>query len=236
MAEALQPYGSLRTLAKDVHVIDGEWYGVPFGRRMTVLGLSGGRVLVHNAFRLREEDLAAVTALGRIAYIVVPNRFHNSEPDQMKLRFPEARLLASPEPENRLPAGLQADGVLPADWPAELASEVECFEFLGTRMIREIVLYHRASRTLVITDIAFNMAPAKSGVQRFFFRINRLGGGFAPSRLFEQVFTRDRAAVRASLERILNWDFDRIVLNHGEVVESNGRATFQRGFARFLAG
>ena len=36
------------------------------------------------------------------------------------------------------------------------------------------------------------------------------------------LFIRDRAALRRSLETILDWDFDRVVIPHGPVVESGG--------------
>ena len=34
---------------------------------------------------------------------------------------------------------------------------------------------------------------------------------------------KDKAAARESLQRILEWDFDRIVLSHGDLIETNAR-------------
>jgi hypothetical protein len=45
---------------------------------------------------------------------------------------------------------------------------------------------------------------------------------------------KDRAAARASIERILEWDFDRIVISHGEVTERDGKRQFQQAFAWLL--
>jgi hypothetical protein len=42
---------------------------------------------------------------------------------------------------------------------------------------------------------------------------------------------RDKAAARASLERILSWDFDRILLCHGPIVESGGKAVFREAYS-----
>jgi glyoxylase-like metal-dependent hydrolase (beta-lactamase superfamily II) len=42
---------------------------------------------------------------------------------------------------------------------------------------------------------------------------------------------RDKAEARASLERVLSWDFDRIVLAHGLVVETGGKALFRDAYS-----
>jgi hypothetical protein len=46
---------------------------------------------------------------------------------------------------------------------------------------------------------------------------------------------RDRRAARESLERILGWDFDRVVVAHGDVLERGGREALRQGYAWLLA-
>lgn len=41
---------------------------------------------------------------------------------------------------------------------------------------------------------------------------------------------RDKQAARDSVKRILDWDFDRIIVGHGEIVEAGGRELFQEGW------
>ncbi len=45
---------------------------------------------------------------------------------------------------------------------------------------------------------------------------------------------RDREAARRSVRRILEWDFDRILPGHGEIVEAGGRDKLRRDLARLL--
>jgi hypothetical protein len=40
----------------------------------------------------------------------------------------------------------------------------------------------------------------------------------------------NRKAVRASLERILAWDFDRIVLSHGDLIELDAKAIARKAW------
>ena len=42
---------------------------------------------------------------------------------------------------------------------------------------------------------------------------------------------KDRAAFRASMEAMGRWDFDRVILSHGEVVATGGKAAFAKAVA-----
>jgi hypothetical protein len=42
---------------------------------------------------------------------------------------------------------------------------------------------------------------------------------------------RDRVAARESVARILRWDFDRVIVTHGDVLESGGPAKFAEAFS-----
>lgn len=48
---------------------------------------------------------------------------------------------------------------------------------------------------------------------------------------FCQSLMRDRAAVRASIDTILAWDFDRIIVGHGLNIETAGKEVFRTAFA-----
>jgi glyoxylase-like metal-dependent hydrolase (beta-lactamase superfamily II) len=42
---------------------------------------------------------------------------------------------------------------------------------------------------------------------------------------------RDKKAARESAERMLRWDFDRIVVSHGDVLEHGGPEALREAFA-----
>ncbi len=52
----------------------------------------------------------------------------------------------------------------------------------------------------------------------------------------ERLLVRDRDAFRRSLAKILAWPIERIVLAHGAVVESGGRAALAAAYAWVLGG
>jgi hypothetical protein len=41
---------------------------------------------------------------------------------------------------------------------------------------------------------------------------------------------RDRSAARRSLETVLAWDFDRVIVAHGAVLESGGKEIVRQAF------
>ena len=227
----LQPYERLRDLGNGLHVLDGDWYDTPFRRRMTVMRLTSGQLAIHSAIALKDEDYAWIEKLGEPRWILVPNRFHCSEAHVYRERYPTAHVLSSRLAIPEVARQCTVDGTLPEALPLPARSEIECIEPAGQRFLDECVFLHRPSRTLVLTDLAFNLAPARGFVQKLLYKLNRLDRGFGPSRIFETVFVRDKAEFRASLQRIVSeWDFDRIIVNHGEIVESGGKALLARAF------
>jgi hypothetical protein len=115
--------------------------------------------------------------------------------------------------------------------PAEWAGQIDTHHVQGFRL-DEVVLYQRASRTLVITDLCFNIQRSDSGLARAFFRANGMWRRFGPSRIIRLLAVSDRAALQRSLARLLEWDFTRIVPGHGDVVERDAPAALRAAWPR----
>jgi hypothetical protein len=154
-----------------------------------------------------------------VAFLVVP-RAHGMFAAEAKEAYPGAQLLAapSPPPKRRM---LPFDGALADDPPAAWAGCIETHLVAGFPL-QEVVLFHRPSRTLVVTDLCFHVQRSSSRVARAFFRIDGVWRRFAPSLVLRYTLT-DRAAFEASLRRVLAWDFERVVPGHGDVLERGGR-------------
>jgi hypothetical protein len=89
--------------------------------------------------------------------------------------------------------------------------------------VREHVFLHRPTRTLIVADLVFNFGPKSSRLTRSLFR---WGGGIRAfpgvSRYF-RFSIRDRAAFARSVQQMMQWDFDRIIVGHGDIIESSGK-------------
>jgi hypothetical protein len=101
--------------------------------------------------------------------------------------------------------------------------------FAGVPLANEVVFVHRPSRSLLVCDLAFNVGPDAPWLTRTLFRLWGAYGRLGPTRL-ERLLVRDKDAARRSLDEVLALDFDRVIVSHGDVLETGGREAFARGF------
>jgi len=227
----IQPYGPLQELAANLWVRDGEWNGTIFRRRMTICRLKSGDLVVHNAFQLKQKDVDELARLGGVAWILVPNRFHCSEAIFLRECFPAAKVVASPEARRALrKQKCPVHSWLPEGW--EPQQEIHAFPIGGTRGLGEWVFLHLQSKSLIVTDLVFHLQEAKRPMDRSFLRMNDIYQCFAPSRIFKLLFTKSEKQLLDSLLPILRSDFDRVIMSHGEIVESGGKKALREGFER----
>jgi hypothetical protein len=229
------PGPALRPLAHDLWVAERpqRFYGLEVGTRMTVIRLADGSLLLHSPVALDAALRRALDALGRVRFAVAPNRVHHLYAGKVAESYPEARLWVGPGLEKKRP-DLVFEGVLGDEAPAEWRGQVDQVFFRGRPYENEVVFCHRASRTLILCDLAFNFGASAAAPTRWLMRLIRSYGRFGPSKL-DPLLIRDRRAARESLLRILGWDFDRVVVAHGDVLASGGRAALREGYAWLLA-
>lgn len=215
-----------------------QFLGLEIGSRMTVVRLPSGGLVLISPIELSISHRQALDKLGMVQQIVAPNRFHHLFVDGAQHLYPEAKTwgvagLSQKRPDLRFDALLTEPGsfedtldYLPFQGFASILPS-------GIQLAHETVFYHHPSRTLIITDLAFNFDETN----RFAVRLaGRIGGSYkslSPSRL-EKWGTRDKAAVEVSVKNILAWDFDRVIPAHGSIVETDGKTALRSGFEWFL--
>jgi hypothetical protein len=225
----------LRKLAENLWVADRpqRFYGLAVGTRMSVIRLADGSLLLHAPVALDPELRRALDAIGRVRFVVAPNRVHHLYAGKVAESYPEARLWVAPGLERKRPDLVYVD-ILGDEAPAEWKAEVEQVFFRGRPYENEVVFFHRASRTLLLCDLAFNFGAKTATVTRLWMQLIRSFGHFGPSKL-DPLLIRDRRAARESLQRILAWDFDRVTVAHGDVLECGGHKALREGYAWLLA-
>jgi hypothetical protein len=93
--------------------------------------------------------------------------------------------------------------------------------FRGVVGLPEVVFFHRESSTLMVCDLLFNVRKASSRWMQLFGKLDGFYR-FGPTRL-TRLLTRDRPAARHCVDRILSWGVERVVLAHGELIETGGQ-------------
>ncbi len=202
--------------------------GLEIGARMSVVRLRDGGLLLHSPVRLDRALRAELDELGPVRFVVAPNRFHHLFAGEAVAAYPGAELYGAPGLERKR-RDLHFHGVLGDGAPPGWAGQLEQCLVRGFPLINEVVFYHPRSRTLLACDLAFHPSPEQPWSTRLLLRLAGVRG-FGPTYL-ERLLARDRVAARRSLERILAWDFGRVVVAHGGVLESGGREALRAAYA-----
>jgi len=206
------------------------FYGLQMGTRMTLCRLSDGGLWVHSPVIPDEDLLDRIHALGPVRYIVAPSKLHHLYVLDFARHFPEAEVHGSPDLPAKRP-DVPWKGVLD-DTPAPgWAPDLDQCLVRGNRYLDEVVFLHRETRTMIVADLC-EQANAEWPLA------SRIGGWIAgiyerhgPPLDMKLLFRHDRKATRRTVEHILSWDFDRMILSHGRLVESDAKRTFERAYA-----
>jgi hypothetical protein len=197
---------------------------------MAVLQGNDGLVL-HSPVALAAEDVQAIEAVGPVAAILAPNTYHHMHLRAAAEAFPAARVYVPEGLEDKIGPVPRAEAIGRAHPPA-LPDGIEHF-ILDRHTIRECLLFHRPTQTLVTADLLYNYQAENGAGEKLFFRL--LGCYGAPKVVFYHHFAiRDKAAVREMVERVKSWQPQRIVMCHGRIVESEDAAgIFARAWQPF---
>lgn len=201
---------------------------LPMGGRTTVIRLADGRLVIVAPGDLAEVDIAAIRALGTVAAIVAPNLLHYLYLPKVAAAFPEAEVWGAPGVEAK-----QKKVAIPGVFDGRSGpwdGTLETFRLEGAPKLGETVLYDPRSRTLVLTDLCFNIRSVDGWFARTNLKMLDAYGRFGPSWLMRNVYTGDKPALRRSVDQVLDWEIDRVIVTHGDVLEGGGRDALREGF------
>jgi hypothetical protein len=107
------------------------------------------------------------------------------------------------------------------------------FHIFAGHKLRETVLFHRPTGTLVTADLLYNYQPEHFTAETLFFRM--MGCYGAPSVAFYHRFAvEDKASVGALIDTVRRWQVRRIAMSHGRIINSEaGSEIFANAWARF---
>lgn len=203
------------------------FYGFRIQTRMAAIRLSGKRLFLYSPVPLSPGLRDELGRLGRVAFIVSPNKIHNLTLTEYRAAYPEAKVFAPPGLPERRP-DLSFDSVLSGQPVLDWSSELEYVLTKGNVFFSEAFFFHRTTRTLFVGDFVERIGPGvASGLARAAARLFGVRPHPMASPEF-RFYTTDAEALRESIDRVLRWPLERIFLCHGELVPAGGRETFSR--------
>jgi len=212
-------------LAHDIRMLPG----VLLPARMLVIRLEGGSLALWSPVPLDDHVVSAIRSLGEVTVIIAPNNYHHLYLRGAMEHFPHATVWAAPG----LPAKRKDLAFLQTLGPGASppwAAQLKPLFLAGAPKMDETVFLHRASRTLIVTDSVFNITQVRGPLSKTMFRLMGSFGGPAQGRIWRSVVA-DRAAMATSTRAVLAEDFDRLIMAHGDVINTGGRSVLQKAAA-----
>lgn len=210
--------------------------GLDFYSRMTVVRLADGSLMLHSPCNIDPELMQSIALLGDVRHIVAPGSYHYLHVVSAQNAFPEATTYICPGIERKLP-DLGFDWIL-GDTPSpDLAVEFDQVLVRGAKYIWEVAFFHMPSRTLLLVDLVENIGDQTEGVgiglKIWWKAVFHMWNKAKPAPEY-QMGWKDKAAAKRSLERILDWDFERVVLAHGDLIEEDAKTIVRHAWSNPL--
>ena len=218
----------LASLHADLWVVHhpNRFLGMQFGARMTVIRLPDGSLLLHSPVPISDALAAEIDQLGAVRYLVAPNLFHHMFVADAAARWPEAMLYA--------PAGLSdkrrdltIHHTLGTD---SLPDGILGCSLAGMEPLSETVLFHAPSATLVCCDLLLNITQPQGLWTKLYLTLNGINGRPGVSKVLAKTAFKDQRALRSSIDEILEWPFERLIVSHGEILETDGAPILRESF------
>ena len=228
----------LQKIGTNIWIYDGDvvpFYGFPYTTRMTVIRLANNDLWIHSPEKLNPGLQDELADIGRIAYLISPNKLHHLFLEDWISTYPDANTYAAPgliEKRKDIHFSKALSGTPESGWE----NQIDQLVFQGSPIMEEVVFFHVESKTLLLTDLIENFQEDYfSGWRK---TVAKIGGILSPNgktpldwRL-SFVFGKSRAKI--AVNRMLSWEPDNIIVSHGECIMGNGTEFLKRSFSWVL--
>ncbi|MEO8153188.1 MAG: hypothetical protein ABI605_08975 [Rhizobacter sp.] len=221
------PHGKLSEIDDNILTVVGQLHMplTDLPRRMTVVRLKDGRLVIFSAIALDEDEMASIEEYGRPAFLIVPNDIHRLDAKTWYDRYPHMEVVTPEGSLAKVEEVVGVDSVVPEfDDPNVIFITVP-----GTRR-REAALVVRTHNgtTLVLNDLIGNIRN-EGGFAGWLLRLAGFAGDEARiPRVVKMAMIEDKNALRAQL---LQWadipSLQRILVSHGQVIADDPRQTLR---------
>jgi hypothetical protein len=223
----------VQTFAENVSVVGGapvRAVGVTFTTRMIIVKLADGSLWVNSPVSVPCDMLDHITASGPVRYLVAPTRMHVWRLEEWHALFPDAELWGPPQIPNKFKC-LPFAGILGDAPPDGWADDLNQLIFKGNFFIDEVFFFHKKSRTVILADFIQNHPMAKDKpIRNALFKLAGVAYPHGGVALDIRLSFANRNLARESLEKLLAWDFDKLIIAHGICIEKDAKPFVERAF------
>jgi len=205
-----------------------------FRCRMTVIRMPNSELMLLSPIPIDDDMANEINGLGKVTWLVAPNNFHHLFLRAASERWPEAEIWGPPglsEKRKRL----TFTGTLGEAMPDAWAGTLEVQRVHGAPKMNEHAFYHKPSKSLIVTDLMFHIHHYKTKRTALLLHMIGTYKKLAQSR-FWRIFTKERTKAGESAAALFRWDFQRIIVGHGEILEKDVREKAENALRWMLKG
>ncbi len=227
--------GNLHEFGNNVWLADGPVVrdmGTFFTTRMTIVKLSDGSVWISSPVPVSFDTMASISDLGEVRYLVAATPRHVWRLSAWHTLFPDAELWAARPTLFTLRKGhLPMSGYL-SDTPVNAwRADFDQLEFKGNPLLSEVLFFHRNTHTVMLDDIIMRNPVMKGRpLTNLVFKLGGVQHPHGGVSLDMRMTFLNRSLARRSLEQLLSWDFDKLIIAHGDCIESGAKEYVKRAF------
>ena len=221
------PHEPIERLEANLWRVEGALPRGPLRRVMTLVRLDDGRIVIHSAIALGDEEMAAVESWGVPAFLVVPNAYHRLDAPAYKRRYPELRILCPRAAQRRVAELVPVDGDY-ASFPSD--QRVRAFHLEGTGETEGVLeVHHDGGTSLVLNDAVFNMPDVPGFVGWVLRSLTNSTGGPRVSRIARLMMVKDRTRFQQQLRRLAETpNLRRVIVSHHRMIDEDPAGTLLR--------
>jgi hypothetical protein len=160
-------------------------------------------------------------SMGNVTDIVAPSLMHHLGIKNAVAALPQAKLWGVLGLEQKRKDITWSHFLDTENWPYN--NELVAIHLAGMPKINEFAFFHKATKTLFVTDLCFNILDDSGFGGWLIYNIFGTYKRLAVNKFFLKGVS-DKEAFKKSLTYLFSYEFDDIVVCHGAVVKGAGRA------------
>jgi hypothetical protein len=195
--------------------------------RMTVVRLRDESLWIHSPIAPTRALIEELRSIGRVRYVVAPNKSHHLFFLEFLNAFPAA-------------AGFIAEGLdlkredlarfprIPVESP--WSADLQGFFIEGVPILNETAWFHGATGTLILTDLLFCFSEANKGLAAFVSKVLGVRGKLGMSRTMK-LAVQNKQSLAKSVAPLLLLPVQRVIVAHDQIIDEQPAARLAEAFA-----
>lgn len=205
--------------------------GVDFPVKSTFIELENHGLMIISPGPFDKKTIQDTLVKYKTVYCVAPNAFHHKHLGEFYNLFPNINIYG---PTSLIKKQAWLSDVLMdlGSLKERLEGQVLFFPILGSKLLDETVFYCRRSKSLVVTDLVFNMRDPMPFGRKCLLSLVGARNKIAQSKMI-RASLKDKKAYAQAVKPLRELNCERIIVAHGQTIE--GASEINRAMAEIRA-